>query len=103
MSSRSPKPGPSRPGVATITHAAPEQPGLLQRVPAILYTADAGESGTWPYVSPQIETILGFTPDEWCADPDLWAARLHPDDRARVIEAERRMLDGLPSSIRRSA
>jgi diguanylate cyclase (GGDEF)-like protein/PAS domain S-box-containing protein len=98
MPSRSPKPGPSRPGVATITHAAPEQLGLLQRVPAILYTADAGESGTWHYVSPQIETILGFTPDEWCADPDLWAARLHPDDRARVIEAERRMLDGLPST-----
>ena len=36
----------------------------------------------WRYVSPQIEAILGFTPEEWCDDPELWASRLHPDDRA---------------------
>jgi diguanylate cyclase (GGDEF)-like protein/PAS domain S-box-containing protein len=62
--------------------------GLLHRIPAILYTADTGESGRWHYVSPQIETILGYTPDEWCADPGLWASRLHPDDVGRVLEEE---------------
>ena len=71
--------------------------GLLQRVPAILYTAEAGEHGSWHYVSPQIETILGFTPLEWCADPELWAERLHPDDRARVLEVESRMVGGQQS------
>ena len=34
---------------------------LLERVPAIIYIADAGEVGRWHYVSPQIEAILGFT------------------------------------------
>src|SRR4051794_6482247 len=50
-------------------------PDLLQRVPAILYTADTGEIGRWHYVSPQIEAILGFSPEEWCSDRGLWADR----------------------------
>ena len=27
------------------------------------------------YVSPQIEHMLGFTPEEWVGDPDLWWGR----------------------------
>jgi diguanylate cyclase (GGDEF)-like protein/PAS domain S-box-containing protein len=57
-------------------------------VPAIVYTADAGPTGRWHYVSPQIEAILGFSDEEWCSDPGLWANQLHPDDRERVLRAE---------------
>ena len=67
---------------------------LLNRVPAILYTADAGEFGAWRYVSPQIEPILGYSPEEWCDDPHLWAERLHPDDRDWVVEAEGQIATG---------
>ncbi len=74
------------------------QRGLLHRVPAILYAADAGEFGAWRYVSPQIEAILGYSPEEWCDDPELWASRLHPEDRAKVIEQESRIVDGEPST-----
>ncbi len=73
-------------GAAEPPH--PDYHGLLERVPAILYTADAGGEGRWHYVSPQIEEILGFTPEEWCADPGMWAQRLHPDDAERVIAEE---------------
>ncbi len=61
---------------------------LLERVPAILYIADVGPAGKWHYVSPQVESILGFTAEEWCADPNLWAAQLHPLDRDRVLDSE---------------
>jgi diguanylate cyclase (GGDEF)-like protein/PAS domain S-box-containing protein len=67
---------------------------LLERVPAILYTADAGGDGRWHYVSPQILEILGFTPEEWCADPGMWASRLHPDDAERVLAQEEDFADG---------
>ena len=67
---------------------------LLERVPAILYTAEAGGDGRWHYVSPQIEEILGFTPAQWCADPGMWADRLHPDDAQRVLEEEQAFADG---------
>src|SRR5439155_17318286 len=39
------------------------------------------------YVSPRIEELLGFTQQEWLADPDLWEKQLHPDDRQREIRA----------------
>ena len=37
------------------------------------------------YVSPQIEDLLGYTPEEWLNDPELWPRLLHPDDRARAL------------------
>jgi diguanylate cyclase (GGDEF)-like protein/PAS domain S-box-containing protein len=80
--------GPSHPDDPQTFAAAPDYPGLLRRVPAILYTADAGEAGAWHYVSPQIEAILGYTPEEWIADPLLWRARLHPEDVERVLAVE---------------
>ncbi|MFN8161630.1 MAG: EAL domain-containing protein [Solirubrobacterales bacterium] len=61
---------------------------LVERLPAIVYTAELGESGRWRYVSPQIEEILGFTPAEWSADPTLWARQIHPDDRERALGQE---------------
>ena len=37
------------------------------------------------YISPQIERMLGFSADEWLADPGLLLKQLHPDDRERVL------------------
>ncbi len=65
-----------------------DYPGLLERVPAILYISDQGVDGAWHYVSPQIQAILGFTAEEWCADPMLWRRRLHPEDAAQVLAVE---------------
>jgi PAS domain S-box-containing protein len=61
---------------------------LVERLPAIVYTSEVGAEGRWRYVSPQIEEILGYSPDEWLADPTLWARQLHPDDRERVLALE---------------
>ena len=71
---------------------------LLARVPAIVYVADAGEVGCWRYVSPQIEHILGYTPAEWCADPELWVDRLHADDRGWVLAREEALIGADPDS-----
>jgi diguanylate cyclase (GGDEF)-like protein/PAS domain S-box-containing protein len=61
---------------------------LVERLPAIVYQAELGEEGRWRYVSPQIEEILGFTPEEWMADPNLWTRQVHPDDRQRALVQE---------------
>jgi two-component system cell cycle sensor histidine kinase/response regulator CckA len=61
---------------------------LLESVPGVVYTAEPGERGRWLYVSPQIEDVLGYSPDEWTADPTMWFRHIHPEDRARVMEAE---------------
>src|SRR5207247_1485501 len=36
------------------------------------------------YVSPQIEGMLGYTPEEWLETPNLFWRVLHPDDVDRV-------------------
>jgi PAS domain S-box-containing protein len=63
---------------------------LVEKMPAVIYTWDprrpAGTTAT-PYVSPQVDQILGFTAEEWTADPELWIRQIHPDDRERVLEA----------------
>ncbi len=81
---------------------AESHPELLDRVPAIIYIADAGGLGRWRYVSPQIRQVLGFSPQEWCADPELWAARLHPDDRVWVLAEEEEYTVGRTSAGRAS-
>jgi diguanylate cyclase (GGDEF)-like protein/PAS domain S-box-containing protein len=63
---------------------------LVERLPAIVYAAELGEHGRWRYVSPQVEEILGYTPEEWLAAPDLWANLIHPDDRERALSQETR-------------
>ncbi|MBV5330952.1 PAS domain-containing protein, partial [bacterium] len=37
------------------------------------------------YVSPQVQTVLGFSQDEWLKKtPDFWGMLIHPDDFAQV-------------------
>jgi PAS domain S-box-containing protein len=66
---------------------------LIGQVPAIVYTAAFGEEGSWSFVSAQVERMLGWTPDEWMAEPRAWIKSIHPDDRARVIEDEQPLQD----------
>jgi PAS domain S-box-containing protein len=59
---------------------------LIEQLPAVTYIEDA-DTGQNVYISPQVETLFGYTPEEWLADPELWRERLHPDDRDWVIAA----------------
>lgn len=61
---------------------------LVERLPVIVYTSELGGKGAWPYVSPQIEHLLGFTAEEWIADPGLWYQQVHPEDRDRQQKLE---------------
>jgi PAS domain S-box-containing protein len=61
---------------------------LVERLPAITYIAELGADGPWHYVSPQIESILGFSPASWLSNPTNWIGHIHPDDRPIVLEQE---------------
>jgi PAS domain S-box-containing protein len=58
---------------------------LVEQVPAITYVAALDDIGTTLYVSPQVERLLGFSAEEWLADPAMWVDRMHPDDRKAVL------------------
>ena len=61
---------------------------LVERQPGVVYMAEPGPTGRWHFVSPQLETMLGYTPEEWTADPELWARSIHPEDRDAVLVAD---------------
>ena len=64
---------------------------LVEAIPAITYIDVASDTNDSPtlFISPQVEETLGYTPEEWMADPGLWTSRLHSDDRERVLEEDR--------------
>jgi PAS domain S-box-containing protein len=66
-------------------HAEAKYRKLVEQVAAISYIAELGLHGEWLYVSPQVETMFGFTPQEWLTESRSWIQHVHPDDH-RVIE-----------------
>ena len=38
-------------------------------------------------MSPQIEAILGYPPEAFMSDPELWPRLIHPDDLERTLAA----------------
>ncbi len=59
---------------------------LVEHIPAITYIAALDESSTTLYVSPQIETMIGFSQKEYRENPQIWREQLHPDDREGVLK-----------------
>jgi PAS domain S-box-containing protein len=64
---------------------------LVEAIPAITYlehaSPEAPEESRFAFISPQIEPILGFTPDEATSDPHFFERTLYPDDLPRIREA----------------
>jgi diguanylate cyclase (GGDEF)-like protein/PAS domain S-box-containing protein len=65
---------------------------LVDRLAGVVYMSSSGADAPTYYVSPQIEAMMGYTPEEWLAGSDewipgygLWASRIHADDRERVL------------------
>jgi PAS domain S-box-containing protein len=66
---------------------------LVDHLPAVTYRCAFGADGEWLFVSPQIESLLGYSPAEWSANPALWYSLLHPEDRERAMTEEARIRD----------
>jgi PAS domain S-box-containing protein len=95
-------PGTGRPGVVASATPAPladgggsAPPQWFSKVPAISYVrriqmSEPVRAGETTHIGAEVERILGYGPDEFLHDADLWAARIHPDDLGLVFGAWRR-------------
>ena len=77
---------------------------LIEQIPAVTYIDEVPDDDPTDlspvYISPQIEQLLGYLPEEWVKDPDLWSRVTHPDDVDATEERARRAFeDGTPLSI----
>ncbi len=80
-----------RDATARLFEAEARYRGLVEQIPAVVYS-DAGYAPS--YVSPQIEHILGVTPQAYIEDPDMWLNMVHPDDRDWVAQQSDAFLAG---------
>ena len=70
---------------AALREAETKYRTLVEQVPAVVYVGSSDAAASCGYVSPQIETMLGYTVEEYLSDPAFWWRAIHPDDRDRVL------------------
>jgi PAS domain S-box-containing protein len=74
----------------TLRRTEAQYEALVQRLPGAVYIEEAG-TGHLLYLSPQIEEITGYPAIEFLRRDEFWEDILHPDDRERYFEADRRV------------
>lgn len=70
--------------LASVKDAEAKYRSLVEQMPATTFVADVDDPWTMLYVSPQIETMLGFPGSDWMKGPARWLSQVHPEDRARL-------------------
>jgi PAS domain S-box-containing protein/putative nucleotidyltransferase with HDIG domain len=73
-------------GEAALRESETKFRTLITHLPTVVYMNPMGDASSTLYVSPQIESLLGYTPEEWLADPKLWSKTIHPEDRPEVLK-----------------
>ncbi len=71
-----------------LRRAEQRQQAIIQSLPMVLYLEPHDRSPRWPnYVSGDLKAVTGFSHQDIAEKPDIWADRLHPDDRIGVLAA----------------
>jgi PAS domain S-box-containing protein/putative nucleotidyltransferase with HDIG domain len=73
---------------------------LTERIPDIIYRYALSPTPRYTYISPIVTSILGYTPEEHYADPNLPRMYVHPDDR-QLLEAAAREADAAVPQVLR--
>jgi PAS domain S-box-containing protein len=63
---------------------------LVEQLPSVVFLGEYGEDGDWLYISPSIERVLGYTPEEWIAHPHPMGSFCHPEDLPKLRAEENR-------------
>jgi PAS domain S-box-containing protein len=70
---------------------------LVDQIPAVVFIAYLDRTFGEAYVSPQIQSALGFSQEEWLDDPIRWYRQIHPEDKRRwSVDAAKLFISGEP-------
>ena len=58
---------------------------LVEQTSVVPYRDSPHKDGATVYISPQIESLLGYSADEWSNNPVIWKELTHPEDLPMVI------------------
>jgi two-component system, cell cycle sensor histidine kinase and response regulator CckA len=65
---------------------------LAGRLPYVTYTIRLAPPFPSVYISPQLQDLFGFSPDDCLGAVDFWTSRINPDDRLRFAASLGRLL-----------
>jgi PAS domain S-box-containing protein len=84
-------------GAAVVRHRAEDERrraerrwlDVIEHIPAVTYTDIVVAPGDvrMGFVSPQIQTMLGYEPDQFSEDQRLWLSLIEPEDLARLQDS----------------
>ena len=81
--------GERRQALASLREADARYRALVEELPLVSYVSALDTPGFSSYVSPQLEDMLGYTPEEWLETPGLFWDVIHEDDAERVRNEHR--------------
>lgn len=64
---------------------------LVEQLPVVTYTVDFKDPKTVTYVSPQVASVMGYTPAEYRENRQIWPDRIDGRDRPAVLDALERI------------
>ena len=67
---------------------------LTEALPLVTLISAPNDRNSVAYASPQVETLLGYSPAEWQDDPELFSKLLHPEDRDEVLADAKKQTAG---------
>jgi len=57
---------------------------LIQSIDGIVWEAKV-DTLEFNFISQQVESILGYTPEEWMGDSEFWQNHIHPEDKSEAL------------------
>lgn len=66
---------------------------LLKRSPAVVYSFQASGNFSPTFVSDNIETLLGYTAEDYLTEPSFWRSHVHPEDLPRVEDEQEHLFE----------
>jgi PAS domain S-box-containing protein len=58
---------------------------MVEQLPLAVYVDELNDSSSAVYMSPQMETMLGYPVQQWIDDRELFPKVIHPEDREGVL------------------
>jgi len=58
---------------------------LLQSSPVVIYSCIPSGDFATTFISENITSLTGYTPEQYLADPSFWLNHLHPDDKEGLL------------------
>ena len=75
---------------AALHEAEIKYQSLVEQTPAVVFLDAADDEERTIYISPRIEELTGYSPEEWLSDNLIWEKNIHPDDVERIQNADQR-------------